>query len=116
VSLVGKRLPKAYQGTTSPTSLALDLETYAEPKIGRKGRITSTADALDPRKAEIRLVTVGDQDGNIRQFDLRGSAQLPPEIMRLCAAQKNLSFTMPLSNCSSSRRSSGSCLSRSFAR
>jgi DNA polymerase I len=70
-----------HPATTELSTLALDLETYAEPKIGRKGRITSTSDALAPRKAEIRLLTVGDQDGNIRQFDLRDSPHLPSEIL-----------------------------------
>lgn len=64
-----------------PPFLALDLETCAEPKIGPRGRISSTSDALNPRKAEIRLLTAGDSDGNIRQFDLRTAPALPPEIL-----------------------------------
>jgi DNA polymerase I-like protein with 3'-5' exonuclease and polymerase domains len=63
-------------------TLALDFETYAEPKIGRKGRrITSTVDALDPFKGQIRLVTLADSAGTISQFDLRDTPKLPPEIL-----------------------------------
>jgi hypothetical protein len=36
-----------------PQFLALDLETCGEPKIGRKGRITPSDDALDPFKGEL---------------------------------------------------------------
>jgi DNA polymerase I-like protein with 3'-5' exonuclease and polymerase domains len=67
--------------------LALDLETCAEPKIGRKGRISATGDALDPLKGEIRLVTLADPDGNIRQFDLYETPVLPPEILAGIATQ-----------------------------
>jgi hypothetical protein len=53
--------------------LALDLETCAEPKVARRGvpRITTSRDALNPFKGEIRLLTLADQDGNIRSFDFR---------------------------------------------
>jgi DNA polymerase I-like protein with 3'-5' exonuclease and polymerase domains len=67
---------------TSISSVAFDIETYAEPKIGRKGRrITATGDALDPFKGEIRLATLVDSDGNISQFDLRETPTLPPEVL-----------------------------------
>jgi hypothetical protein len=64
-----------------PDLLALDLETYAEPKIGKRSSIRSTNDALDPRKAQIRLVSLADKDGNIHQFDLLQEPELPPEIL-----------------------------------
>jgi DNA polymerase I-like protein with 3'-5' exonuclease and polymerase domains len=76
-----KNGPYDAKGTSSEFSLALDFETYAEPKIGRKGRISSTGDALDPFKGEIRLVTLADSDGNISQFDLRQTPNLEPEIL-----------------------------------
>jgi DNA polymerase I-like protein with 3'-5' exonuclease and polymerase domains len=69
------------QGTSSGPGLALDLETYAEPKIGRKGRITATGDALDPFRGEIRLVSLADLEGNISQFDLCETPTLHPEIL-----------------------------------
>jgi len=61
--------------------LALDLETCSEPKVSRRGapRITTTRETLSPWKGEIRLVTVADEDGNIRSFDLR-AGPLPDEI------------------------------------
>jgi DNA polymerase I-like protein with 3'-5' exonuclease and polymerase domains len=75
-------------GATSESYLALDLETYAEPKIGRKGRITATGDALDPFKGEIRLVTLANPDGNISQFDLRKTQALPAEICVALACEE----------------------------
>jgi hypothetical protein len=66
-------------------SLAVDIETYAEPKIGKKGKITAIGDALDPFKGEIRLATLADTVGNISQFDLRETANLPPETLAALA-------------------------------
>ena len=79
---------KICHGTTSESCLALDLETYAEPKIGRKGRITATGDALDPFKGEIRLVTLAGSDGDISQFDLRQTPTLPPEILTTLVSEE----------------------------
>jgi hypothetical protein len=63
-------------------ALALDLETCAEPKVARRGqppKITTTREALHPWKGEIRLLTLGDEQGNIGSFDLRADP-LPAEI------------------------------------
>jgi hypothetical protein len=75
-------------GDTAESCLALDLETCAEPKIGRKGRITATGDALDPFKGEIRLVTLAGPDGEISQFDLRRTPTLPPEILTVLVSEE----------------------------
>jgi DNA polymerase-1 len=62
-------------------TLALDLETCAEPKISRRGtpNITTTREALSPWKGEIRLLTLADPAGAIQSFDLR-TEPLPDEI------------------------------------
>jgi DNA polymerase I-like protein with 3'-5' exonuclease and polymerase domains len=61
--------------------LACDLETCAEVKVSRRGtpKIRSTAEALNPFKGEIRLLTLADGEGNIRSFDFR-EGELPDEI------------------------------------
>jgi DNA polymerase I-like protein with 3'-5' exonuclease and polymerase domains len=53
--------------------LALDIETFADPKVARRGRppkISASSDALHPWTGEIRLLTLGDEAGNIQCFDL----------------------------------------------
>jgi DNA polymerase-1 len=61
--------------------LALDLETYGEAKISKRGKPSKKAspDALNPWKGNIRLVTVGDGE-NTQVYDLR-QAPLRPEIL-----------------------------------
>jgi hypothetical protein len=79
---VGEFAPPAPRDVDlSSNILALDLETCAEPKIARRGapKITASRDALNPWKGEIRLLTLADEDGNIRSFDLR-DAPLSDEI------------------------------------
>jgi DNA polymerase I-like protein with 3'-5' exonuclease and polymerase domains len=76
-----KSSPNATNPPNSISSVAFDIETYAEPKIGRKGRLTATGDALDPFKGQIRLATLADSDGTVSQFDLRETPKLPPEIL-----------------------------------
>jgi DNA polymerase I-like protein with 3'-5' exonuclease and polymerase domains len=82
---IGAHIPQSGSkwgdGVTLTPSMALDFETYSEPKIGRKGRITATKDALDPFRGEIRLVSLADAEGDILQFDLREAPNLPPEIL-----------------------------------
>jgi hypothetical protein len=61
--------------------LALDLETCAEVKVSRRGtpKITTTREALNPWKGQIRLLTLADLAGAITSFDLRADS-LPDEI------------------------------------
>jgi DNA polymerase I-like protein with 3'-5' exonuclease and polymerase domains len=51
--------------------LGLDLETYAEIKVARRGtpKIATTREALNPWKGDIRLVTLSDGE-NIQVYDL----------------------------------------------
>jgi 3'-5' exonuclease len=65
--------------------LALDLETYAEPKIARRGapKITSSRDALDPFKGHIRLLTLADEHGNIRSIDFQNNPSGDPYINKI---------------------------------
>ena len=61
--------------------LALDLETYGEVKVSKRGKPSKKAspDALNPWKGNIRLVTLGDGE-NIQVYDLR-QAPLRPEVI-----------------------------------
>jgi DNA polymerase-1 len=63
--------------------LALDLETFADPNVARRGapKITTSRDALNPFKGSIRLLTIADSADNIRSFDLRTTPTLPAEIL-----------------------------------
>jgi DNA polymerase I-like protein with 3'-5' exonuclease and polymerase domains len=66
----------------TPLALALDLETYAEIKVSKRGnsnvKSRTTPEALDPWKGEIRLVTVSAGLDNIQIFDLH-EGPLPDE-------------------------------------
>ena len=66
--------------------LALDLETYADVVVkgGKKPKIKLSGGALHPWSGDIRLLTMTDVDGNLRQYDLRNKlsdSPLPPEIL-----------------------------------
>jgi hypothetical protein len=108
-NIIGKLGQNSANGASSESWLALDFETYAEPKIGKKGRITATGDAL-----EIRLATLADPEGNISQLICakRQSCRrrfLPP------FAKRNLLFTMRPLSCDSWQPNSGFGLSASSA-
>ena len=55
---------------SSPT-LAVDIETYAEVRTGKNGKILRSGDALNPKKGEIRLLSIADPSGGISLRDLR---------------------------------------------
>jgi DNA polymerase-1 len=87
--------------------LALDLETYAEVKVARRGapKITTTRDALDPWKGAIRLVSLTEGADAVQSFDLGTdktralSAEvgiLPAEVMALPAEVRTALECCPL--------------------
>ena len=62
----------------SPT-LAVDIETYAEIRTGKNGKILRSGEALNPQKGEIRLLSIADPAGGITLRDLRGTLLSPEE-------------------------------------
>jgi DNA polymerase-1 len=71
---------EARKETTS--RLGIDVETSAELQIARKGVPPTTRiskDALDPRKADLRIISFSDDAGNIQVHDLNREP-LPAEL------------------------------------
>jgi DNA polymerase-1 len=57
----------------SSASLAVDIETYSEPKLNKKGKILVLKDPLNPRKGEIRLLSICDPEGGLLLLDSKNS-------------------------------------------
>jgi DNA polymerase I-like protein with 3'-5' exonuclease and polymerase domains len=70
------RVPGVQSGSDVQISLALDIETYAEIRLGKSGRPLKSKDALCAQKGDIRLVSVADAAGVITLRDLREESPL----------------------------------------